>query len=465
MPARPSEWERALARVREMLGADRLLEGPQAAEEIRRRSLNPDGERATSCLIRPQGTEECRIAIAELAAVDCRPRPIGALTTFWEPDALDVEIGLDTLGLRTPGRIDVAERVGYFGAGFTVREVDRMAREHGLCLAAYPDSDGSASVGSMAAVACTSGLGMARLAPVEQIVGLTIVTPDATVLKTGASWRLGHGGIAHGMPDPTGMFLGAQGRFGVITEVVLALTPAPWLAARSWVEPWRPADALAEALRRAREEIDRGTVDSLRLETVCGGGSIAPRPGARPATMEWFARCWSPESAALASEHAVGVATRLGARDPRAWVESAAGRRGELPDHDTRYSLPPGSHHARTGHAGFLGIEVNVNWGAQLDAALGVFAELFREVGALPLGHLRLGVYLAPHTVSIGAHAMLSGGTATADAVRDAIARFVEPLAALGALPYRAGRSWRAVIDRQESNDPASALMRRAGLA
>ena len=64
----------------------------------------------------------------------------------------------------------------------------------------------------MAAVACTSGLGMGRLSPVEQIVGLTIVTREATVLKTGASWRLGRGGIAHGMPDPIGMFLGSQGR-------------------------------------------------------------------------------------------------------------------------------------------------------------------------------------------------------------------------------------------------------------
>lgn len=441
-----------------------MLEGPQATDEIRRRSLNPDGERALSCLVRPQSSEACRVAIAELAAIGCRPRPIGALTTFWEPESLDVEVGLDTLGLRTPARIDVAERVGYFGAALTVREVDRMARAEGLCLAAYPDSDGSASLGSMAAVACTSGLGMGRLAPVEQILGLTVVTPDATVVRTGASWRLGHGGIAHGMPDPTGLFLGAQGRFGVITEVVVALTPAPWLAARTWSEPWRPADALADALRAAREEIDRGIVDSLRLETVCAGGPIDARPGARPATMEWFARCWSAESSAAADAHAAGVATRLGARESRTWVESPAGRRGELPDDDARYSLPPGSHHARTGQAGFLGIEVNVNWGTQLDAALGVFAELFRTASALPLGYLRLGVYPAPHTVSIGAQAMLSGGTASADTVRHALARFVEPLAALGALPYRPGRSWKAVTDRLESSDPACALMRRAGL-
>jgi hypothetical protein len=458
MAARPSEWERALDRLRDTLGRDRILERPLAAQEIRRRSLNPAGDGALQYLLRPQSTEECRIAIEVLGSVGCYPQPIGSLTTFWEPHPLDAEVGLDTLGLCTPGRIDVHERVGYFGAGTTVREVDRLARQQGLCLVAYPDSDGTASVGSMAAVACTSGLGMARIPPVEQIVGLTIVTPEATVLKTGASWRLGRGGIAHGMPDPTGMFLGSQGRFGVITEVVLTLAPAPLLATRSWWEPWRPATALTDALRRARQEMDRGMVDSFRLETGCAGGG-------QPTAIEWFVRCWAPESAESADESAAAVAERLGARDARGWVESPLGRRGELPDHDARYSLPPGTHHARTGREGFLGLEVNVNWGAQLDATLGVFADLFRALGTLPLGHLRLGIYPGPHTVSIGAQAMLSGGEATPDMVRDAMAKFVEPLSALGALPYRPGRLWRAIIDQQEGSDPACELIRRAGLA
>jgi FAD/FMN-containing dehydrogenase len=458
MAARPREWERALDRLRGTLGRDRILERPLAAAEIQRRSLNPSSEVAPHYLLRPQNTEECRIVVEVLGSVGCHPHPIGSLTTFWEPHPLDVDVGVDTLGLRTPARIDVHERVGYFGAGTTVREVDRLARAQGLCLVAYPDSDGSASVGSMAAVACTSGLGSGRIQPVEQIAGLTIVTRGATVLKTGASWRLGGGGLAHGMPDPTGVFLGSQGRFGVITEVVLTLAPAPFLAARSWWEPWRPPEALADALRGARLQMDQGTVDSLRLESVCAGG-------APPTVVEWFVRCWAPDSAQSADQRCATVAQGLEARDTRSWVESAAGRRGELPDHDARYSLPPGTHHARTGREGFLGMEVNVNWGDQLDAALGVFAALFAALGTLRLGNRRLGIYPGPHTVSIGVQAMLSGGEATPDKVRGAMAKFVEPLHALGALPYRPGRLWRAVMDRQEGGDPACALIRRAGLA
>ncbi|MFN8641278.1 MAG: hypothetical protein U0802_06325 [Candidatus Binatia bacterium] len=62
-----------------------------------------------------------------------------------------------------------------------------------------------------------------------------------TVLRTGASWRLGHGGMAHGLPDATGVFLASQGELGVITEVLLALAPAPFLAARWWPTPWPAA--------------------------------------------------------------------------------------------------------------------------------------------------------------------------------------------------------------------------------
>jgi hypothetical protein len=158
------------------------------------------------------------------------------------------------------------------------------------------------------------------------------------------------------------------------------------------------------------------------------------------------------------------LAASLDARDPRGWVESAAARRGDLPDYDERYSLPPGTHHTRTGREGFLGIEVNVNWGDQLDSALGLFTTLFADLGALGLGHRRLGIYPSPHTVSIGVQAMLSGGDATPDAVRAALAELVEPLSALGAIPYRPGRLWKAAMDRHETRDPACAVIRRAGL-
>ena len=455
MDTETSQLDRVLDHLGGALGRDRVLEGPPAANEIRPRNLNPGSDIPPQRLLRPQNTEECRIVVTALSAIGCYPNPIGSLTTFWEPHPVGSDVAVDTLALRTPCRIDSRERVGYFGAGITVREADRMARAHGLCLVAYPDSDGGASVGSMAAVASTTGLGLGRLQPVEQIVGLTIVMRDGTALKTGASWRRGRGGVAHGVPDPTGFLLGSQGRFGVITEVVVTLAPAPFLATRSWREHWSRPDELAGHLRRARQRMDQGIVDSLRLETICVGRE-------HPSAIEWFVRCWSPGSAESADKRCAALAQSLDARESSAWVESAAGRRGDLPDHDARYSVPPGAHHARTGREGFLGIEVNVNWGTQLDSALKLFADLFGALGSLGLGHRRLGIYPSAHAVSIGIQAMLSGGEATPDAVRGAMAKFVEPLNALGVIPYRPGRLWNESIDRQEAGDPACAMIRRA---
>ncbi|MBX3026438.1 FAD-binding oxidoreductase [bacterium] len=450
-----SPWERALARLRDALGADRVLEGAPAAAALRGRGLNPGSDPAPRYLLRPRTTEECRRAVAELAAVGASAWPIAALTTFWEPHRATIAVGIDTLGLRAPCRVDARERVGYFGAGIAIREADRLARAHGLCLLAYPDSDGGTSLGSLAAVGCTTGLGMGRVQPLDQVIGLTVVSRAGSVLRTGASWRLGHGGAAHGMPDATGLFLASQGEHGVITEVLLALAPAPYLAARWWAAPCGGADQLVGQLEGARRELDQGVVDSLRLETVAGGRE-APR------ATEWFLRCWAADSPQVADDRCASAARRLGAGEARAWVESPAGRRGEPPDDDLRYSLPPGSHQQRTGTAGFLGIEVTVNWGDQLAPSLRILTDLFAALGDLGLGHRRLGIYPGPHVVAIGVQAMLSGGETTADAVREIMATAVEPLSALGAVPYRPGRLWRDVMVRRERDDPCAALVRRA---
>lgn len=452
----PNDLSTAVGALRRTLGEDRVLAGGAATEEIRQRSLNPDEGIAPRYLVRPRNTRECRTAVESLAAAGCLPNAIGGLTTFWEPHAPGESVAIDTLAMREPFRVDPAERIGYCGAGVTVYELDRAARAHALCLVAYPDSDGSQSVGSMAAVACTTGLGMGRLEPVEQISGLTVVTRDATVVRTGAAWRLGGGGATYGTPDPTGIFLGSQGRFGIITAVVLKLLPAPFLAARTWQQPWSSAAEIATGLRRARHSLDVGCVDSIRLEAVGAGRE-------RVGSIEWFVRCWAPDAAHAADQRCAAVALDLGGREPRGWVESERARRGELPEYDERFSVPPGEHRNRTGRDGFLGIEVTVNWGDQLDASLSLFAELFETLASLGPGHRRLGIYPGAHVVSIGVQAMLAGGSASAGDVRKAMARYVEPLTALGAVPYRPGRLWRESIDRRQVDDAAAAIVRRAG--
>ena len=117
--ARPSERGGALHRLRGALGPDRILEGPPAMHEIQSRSLN----QRTMCawiLLRPQKTEECRIAVEALGSIDCDPQPIAALTTFWEPYAGDYGGRHRHARIGTPARIDIrGKESAYFGAGLT----------------------------------------------------------------------------------------------------------------------------------------------------------------------------------------------------------------------------------------------------------------------------------------------------------------------------------------------------------
>lgn len=456
MGAETESLDRAIEALRRQLGSDRVLAGATAAGEIRQRSLNPDDLAALRYVVRPRNTAECRIAVQTLS--EFRPAVVAGLTTFWEPHASDPVVGIDTLALGDPQRVDAPERIGYFAAGVSVRDADRLARAQGLCVPAYPDSDGSQSLGSLAAVACTTGLGMGRHEPVEQIAGLTVVTGDATVVRTGTAWRRGRGGALHGEPDPTGIFLGSQGRWGIVTEVVLKLWPAPFLAARAWDRPWGGADELATGLRRVRLALDQGCVDSVRLETIAAGRE-------EPRATEWFVRCWSADSAPGADQRCAGVVASLDAGQPRRWIEPERARHGELPEYDQRFSVPPGEHRGRTGGDGFLGVEVTVNWGEQLDASLRICVDLFEDLARLGPGHRRLGIYPGPHVVSIGVQVMLTGGEASAGAVREVMAGCVEELDTLGAVPYRPGRLWAPSAERREGGDPAGGMVRRAGFS
>ncbi|MFN8641277.1 MAG: hypothetical protein U0802_06320 [Candidatus Binatia bacterium] len=181
-----------------------------------------------------------------------------------------------------------------------------------------------------------------------------------------------------------------------------------------------------------------------------------------PRGSEWFLRCWAPDAQDAAAAAPARRRHSNCAREARTWIESAAARAGERPDDDLRYSVLPGSPLARTGTAGFLGLEVTVNWGDQLEPALGALTDVFARLADVGLGHRRLGIYPGPHAVAIGVQAMLSGGETTPDAVRGIMATAVEPLSALGAVPYRPGRLWRDVMERRERADPCAALVRRA---
>ncbi len=183
--------------------------------------------------------------------------------------------------------IDPGARTATCGAGVPLSRVQEEAREHGLFLAPAPTYDGAfvgGAVATNAAGAATFKYGTMRAA----VRGLTVILADGSVLELSRGDVTAHpdgwidialcsgdtvrvdvptyrdpdvpkcsaGYFASPEMDLVDLFVGAEGTLGVVTEAVLALTPAP----AAYLGCWLPVDdearglAIVAALREASRE-------------------------------------------------------------------------------------------------------------------------------------------------------------------------------------------------------------------
>lgn len=143
-------------------------------------------------------------------------------------------------------RVDVDDRVAVVQPGVVNLDLSESIADTGLCFAPDPSSQKACTLGGN--VSENSGgphcfkYGMTT----DHVVGVTIVTADAQVLRL----RQGEG------PDLLGLVTGNEGTFGILTELELRLVPRPqrirtWLAAYS---------SLAAACRTVTHIVASGVV-------------------------------------------------------------------------------------------------------------------------------------------------------------------------------------------------------------
>lgn len=392
-----------------------------------------------AAVYRPASTAEVAAVLRHAHATGQRVVPVGCRTGYWWPLNVDGAIALDVTGLTD---VDYADGVAEVGAGALVRPVDVYLRQRGRALPYLPDAFGDTPIGALAAMAATSGVGMAQGPFSRCVVGLEVVTGTGEVIRTGASGAWSHLPmfLRDGVPDLTGLFFASEGTLGVITRLWLRVPAAPHLV---HLHGGVPFGRVKDLLRTAQQLADTGVIDTFR--------AVQQPDGVHK--MDLAVDVWvrSPFSATEAATRAEAVVASVhGATgvslQPVPFGED--GRRAEGPGYEDRYSGPMGAHAAFMERAALVGMDVNAPWStaeAMVDLATAIVAEQRATPGVLAT---RLALYVAPDFLNLGLHAAAELSPAMRAWSEAHVRRRLGELWAIGCVPYRVGRSWPEAVSQ-----------------
>ncbi|MGX4658297.1 FAD-binding oxidoreductase [Micromonospora sp. SCSIO 07396] len=209
--------------LRAALGDEAVLTDPDLLRLHRRDEADLCAAGTPLVVVRPRDTAQV-VAVVRAAARHGVPVvPQGARTGLaGAANAVDGAVVVSTVAMTVIREIDPVARIAVVQPGVVNATLARAVREQGLY---YPPDPGSWESSTIGGNVSTNAGGMCCVkygVTTEYVLGLEVVLASGEVLRTGRRTAKGVAGY-----DLTRLFVGAEGTLGVITEVTVALRPAP----------------------------------------------------------------------------------------------------------------------------------------------------------------------------------------------------------------------------------------------
>ncbi|MEQ0565867.1 FAD-linked oxidase C-terminal domain-containing protein [Amycolatopsis sp. NEAU-NG30] len=225
------------------LPAGRVLTDPDVLTAHARDEADLCDAGTPLAVVRPRSTAEVAAAVRVAAAHRVPVVPQGARTGLTgAANAVDGAFLVSLAGLNRILEIDPGERIAVVQPGVVNAELRRAVAKEGL---AYPPDPGSWESSTIGGNVSTDAGGMCCVkygVTGEYVLGLEVVLADGEILRCGRRTVKGVAGY-----DLTGLFVGAEGTLGIITEITVRLRPAP-AEARALVAVYPAMTAAGQAV-------------------------------------------------------------------------------------------------------------------------------------------------------------------------------------------------------------------------
>ncbi|MFL6208797.1 MAG: FAD-binding oxidoreductase [Pyrinomonadaceae bacterium] len=170
----------------------------------------------------PTSTETTAAVIKELARAHVTFAPRGAGTGLSGGAlALDQGVVIELARMRQVLKVDAANRLAVVQTGLVNAQLSRAVAMHGLHYVPDPSSGASCTIGGNIAENAGGIHCLKYGTTTDHVLGARVVLSDGAVVDLG-----GAGAEAPGY-DLLGVFVGAEGTFGIATEATVRLVPLP----------------------------------------------------------------------------------------------------------------------------------------------------------------------------------------------------------------------------------------------